>query len=245
MNISRLTSFLSVVLFALTFSGPAFTGELKTSPRAVLELFTSQGCSSCPAADIILDELGTREDIIALAYHVDYWDYIGWKDVFGRAANSKLQRAYSLIQRKGHVYTPQLMINGSQDVVGSKSDDIEQVLETASLPVLVGLAKKGGYLVVSISSDSSLSEAYVWLITFRSRTEVEILRGENSGKNLTYTSIVTDRRALGMWEPAMGAHIKLPLSEVLEDGDDGVAILVQEDIDGFPGRVFGAASYVR
>ena len=91
---------------------------------AVVELFTSQGCSSCPPADHVLGELAQERDIIALSYHVDYWDYMGWKDIFGRAENSQRQRVYAHRMKKKNVYTPQMVINGKADVVGSRPMDV-------------------------------------------------------------------------------------------------------------------------
>lgn len=218
---------------------------MRLEPRAVVELFTSQGCSSCPPADEILSELSDRDDVIALAYHVDYWDYIGWPDTFGSAANSDLQRAYASAQGKNRIYTPQLMINGAKDVVGSRRADVENGLARTQLNVPIRLENDNGYLQVIIDGNATFPEANVWLVTFRDNAEVNIQRGENRGKVLTYSKIVTDRQVLGMWEPDTGAHIKLPLDKILLSEGDGAAILVQEDVNGLPGRILGAASYIR
>lgn len=239
----RIFSFFSACLFLLSSS--ALAEQMRLEPRAVVELFTSQGCSSCPPADEILSELSGRDDVIALAYHVDYWDYIGWPDTFGSAANSDLQRAYASAQGKNRIYTPQLMINGAKDVVGSRRADVENGLARTQLNVPIRLENDNGYLQVVIGGDTTLPEANVWLVTFRDNAEVDIQRGENRGKVLTYSKIVTDRQVLGMWEPDTGAHIKLPLDKILLSEGDGAAILVQEDVNGLPGRILGAASYIR
>lgn len=219
--------------------------ELRLAPRAVVELFTSQGCSSCPPADKLLAELGSRSDIVALAYHVDYWDYIGWPDTFGRPENSDLQRSYASVQRKGRVYTPQMMINGAADVVGSRRGDVDETLRNAHLSVPIRLEIEDDYLKIGINGAADFDEAVVWLVTFKDQAEVQIQRGENRGRTLAYSGIVTNRQVLGMWEPEKGANIKLPLEEVLGDASNGAAILLQADVKGLPGRILGAASFTR
>jgi hypothetical protein len=112
-------------LLIASAAAPALGAEVKTNPKAVLELFTSQGCSSCPPADALLRTMDQRPDIIALAYHVDYWDYIGWTDTFGAKANTDRQRAYAAAWKSNNIYTPELVINGAKDVVGSRQPDID------------------------------------------------------------------------------------------------------------------------
>lgn len=216
---------------------------MRHQPVAVLELFTSQGCSSCPPADAVLSEYDGRDDIIALAYHVDYWDYIGWRDTFGSAANSDFQRAYAQAQSKRRIYTPQLMVNGAVDVVGSRRSDVEGAVSKARLDVPIDLKSDHGMLEIKIGAGSGFGESVVWLVTFKKAADVLIERGENRGQTLRYSQIVTGRQVLGMWEPTSGAHIKLPLSEVLGAHNDGAAIIVQEDRNGLPGTILGAASF--
>lgn len=226
-----------------TATQPAAAEQLRQQPIAVLELFTSQGCSSCPPADALLSDYDQRDDIIALAYHVDYWDYIGWQDTFASAANSDFQRAYAKAQNKNRVYTPQLMINGDKDVVGSRKADADTAIASANLNLPVKLHYGDGMLKVDVDGNENLGEAKVWLVTYKSTAEVAIERGENRGKSLNYYQIVTDRQVLGMWEPQEGAHIKLPLEDLLGDTSDGMAVIVQKDIDGLPGPILGAASF--
>src|SRR6476661_10198152 len=109
---------------ALMFVGPAVAAEVRDHPKAVLELFTSQGCSSCPQADMRFGELGKQTDLITLAYHVDYWDYIGWTDTFGAKANTDRQRDYAAAWNTSNIYTPELVINGAKDVVGSRKNEV-------------------------------------------------------------------------------------------------------------------------
>jgi hypothetical protein len=236
---------LTTACLALFLSSAAGAGELRQSPKAVLELFTSQGCSSCPAADALLTELNERPEVIALAYHVDYWDYIGWPDTFGSAAHSDHQRAYAESWGSSRIFTPQLIVNGTEGVVGSRRGEVNAAMGTAGLQLPVRLRNSGDMLEVSIGGRAGLEEAMVWLVTFIDEAEVTIERGENEGKRLAYTQIVTGRQVLGMWEPDSGAHLKLPLSEVLGSSANGAAILVQQEEGGLPGRILGAASFRR
>src|SRR5690606_31035560 len=126
-------------------------------------LFTSQGCSSCPQADAMLEEMGERDDVITLAYHVDYWDYIGWEDTFGDKENSQRQRDYAAAWGSSRIFTPQLVVNGECGVVGNKRDKVDAALATTSMPTLeVDLAESGnGILDVTIEgrSDEGIGEA--------------------------------------------------------------------------------------
>lgn len=224
---------------------PVTASELKQRPAAVLELFTSQGCASCPKADALLSELGKRSDIIALAYHVDYWDYIGWADTFGTKQNSDLQRDYAQSWGSSRIFTPQLVVNGAAGVVAGKQDIVrDAVNDAATLPLEVSLTEhEHKTLDVSIPAHAGLKPGVVWLVTFHDRAEVAIERGLNKGKNVAYSQIVTGRQVLGMWDPASGAHLKLPLSEVLSGRSNGAVIMVQQENDDLPGPILGAASF--
>ena len=238
-------SLLAASAIAFVLGSPAEAGELRQNPKAVLELFTSQGCSSCPAADALLEELGRRPEIIALAYHIDYWDYIGWPDTFGAAANSDRQRAYAQAWGSSRIFTPQLIVNGSAGVVASRQPEVEDALHSATLQLPVTLENSGDMLEISIPGRAGLEEAMVWLVSFLDRAEVTIERGENQGKSIAYTQIVTGRQVLGMWEPQGGARLRLPLDEVLGESANGVVILVQQEKNGLPGPILGAASFTR
>jgi hypothetical protein len=239
---------IALLALGLPVASPSFAGEFREGPKAVLELFTSQGCSSCPQADAMLDEMGRRPDVVTLAYHVDYWDYIGWRDTFGAKQHSQRQRDYAAAWGSSRIFTPQLVVNGECGVVGNKRDKVDAALSTAAIPLEVELADAGNdTLDVSIAgrADVGFTEAVVWLVTFISRADVEIDRGENEGKTIAYTHIVTGRQVLGMWDPQQGATLKLPLGDVLTGPSDGAAILVQQDKNGLPGPILGAASFTR
>src|SRR5690349_21487269 len=130
-------SVLSAVAAAALLVAPAVAAEVREHPKAVLELFTSQGCSSCPKADQKFGDLSKQTDLITLAYHVDYWDYIGWTDTFGKKENSDLQRAYAQSWKSSRIYTPQLIINGQKGVVGSHDKDVTDALGAATLALPV------------------------------------------------------------------------------------------------------------
>jgi hypothetical protein len=235
----------TAVALAISFTSAAGAGEVRQNPKAVLELFTSQGCSSCPPADALLAELGKGTDIIALAYHVDYWDYIGWPDTFGDAANSDYQRGYAQSWGSSRIFTPQIVVNGAEGVIGSRRQEVDIAMQNGELLLPVEFRAHGDMLKINIGPKADLNESVVWLVTFIDRAEVAIEKGENQGKRIAYTHIVTGRQLLGMWEPATGAKLKLPLAEVLSEGANGAAILVQEERNGLPGRIIGAASFLR
>lgn len=227
-----------------TFSATAVSAmEMKTNPKAVLELFTSQGCSSCPAADAALRQWGEREDLITIAYHVDYWNYIGWNDVFSAPKYSKLQRAYAKSFGAGRVYTPQLIVNGKEDAVGSRREDVGQLIDEAQLFVQVDLAVTQDNLMIDLTSDGGQTvDATIWVVPFISQAETDIRRGENEGKTLTYSFIARNRLPVGMWHGETTHQLELPLRDLLVDGADGMAVLVQTKRDGGPGPILGAAS---
>ena len=227
---------------AVLLSAPGVAGEVRANPRAVVELFTSQGCSSCPKADAMFNELGKRSDVVALAWHVDYWDYIGWPDTFGAAENSDRQRGYAEGWGSARIYTPQMVINGRTGVVGSRDREVAGAIEAAVLSLPVAVTLKSDMVEVTIGPQAGGSDAMVWLVTFKDRSQVMIERGENAGKTFDYTQIVTGKQMLGMWDAAAGTHLKLPLSALQADGSNGAAILVQSEKDGVPGPILGAAS---
>lgn len=243
MSARLLLAALAVALATLGF--PAAAGQLKQAPKAVLELFTSQGCSSCPEADALLQELAERPDIIALAYHVDYWDYIGWADTFGSKAHSDRQRAYAKSWGSSRIFTPQLIVNGSEGVVASHRDEVGDAVQAAMLDLDVTLEPTSDTLEISIPGREGFRDAVVWLVCFRDRADVAIERGENRGKTISYAQIVMGRQALGMWDPRTGANLKLPLKEVMPDRANGLAVIVQQEKDGLPGPIIGAASFLR
>jgi len=232
-----------VAVAALTH--PVGADSTRSRPKAVVELFTSQGCASCPPADALLTSLSEESDVIALAYHVDYWDYAGWEDTFGDAVYSDRQRAYARSWGSSRIYTPQMVVNGAKGVVGSRRNEVHGALAGASLPLQVGIARDGDMLKVTIPPDTAFGDAVVWMVTYLDRADVTIEKGENAGKSMVYTQVVTGRQALGMWESTTGADLKLPLPELLSEDSTGIAVIVQQERSGLPGPILGAATYER
>jgi hypothetical protein len=128
-------------------------------------------------------------------------------------------------------------------VVGSRRDEVHGALEGAALPLPVDIVRAGDMLKIAIPPDANLDDAVVWMVTYLDRADVVIEKGENAGKSMVYTQVVTGRQALGMWEGETGAHLKLPLPEVLNANSTGIAVIVQQERDGMPGPILGAAAY--
>ncbi|WP_333713274.1 DUF1223 domain-containing protein [Yoonia sp.] len=201
----------------------------------VVELYTSQGCASCPPADEILLDLADREDVIALALHVDYWDYIGWKDIFGRPEYTQRQHAYARAAQVTTVYTPQMVLNGQDQVVGSRGMKVAEAIEAhrARGQIFdVRLIRSGGQVTIRAAAGPA-GEYVVQLVRFLPRATVEIKRGENAGRTLTYANIVTAWDVLGSWDGRTALNTVATVS-----GDDAVAVLIQHA--GY-GPIVGAA----
>ena len=170
----------------------------------VVELFTSQGCSSCPPADALLGELAAREDVIALALHVDYWDYIGWADTFAQAAFTARQRGYGEAAGSTVVYTPQMVVGGRDHVVGFRPMEVADLIalhRAAPDPVALEAARIGGdWRIRAVwDGDGAAPGMVVHVVAYLPLEEVEITRGENAGLSVGYYNIVRDWQVLGEW----------------------------------------------
>jgi hypothetical protein len=205
----------------------------------VVELFTSEGCSSCPPADAFLGELSRRPDIVALAFHVDYWDYIGWKDPYADPAHTRRQHDYAAALGLHMVYTPQMVVDGRTDVVGTERGDVEAAIgKAAAGPKLAISFEKdagGGYrVVIPAAAPPATGPATVWLALFDSERETPVKRGENGGRNLREHNIVREWRQIATWD---GSALSLPLAMTGKPAQDGCAIIVQS---GPVGPILGA-----
>ena len=225
-------------------AAPALAGDIP-DPRGVVELFTSQGCNSCPPADSALAELAARGDIITLGYHVDYWDYLGWKDTLATPDNTERQKLYGKAFGKREVYTPQAVVNGrihvkggKRGVVGAAVAELER--ENKGLTVDLTITRDGDSVVIDVAgAPDGKGNAHLVLVYFERRKTVTIERGENKDKTITYTNPVTDVQTAGMWH-GKPARFELPRSELGKKG--GCAILLQAvDAEGLPGPILGAA----
>ena len=196
----------------------------------VVELFTSQGCNSCPPADRLLAELADRDDVLPLSFHVTYWDRLGWPDTFGLEGSTQRQEGYADWLGLNRVYTPQMVIGGRIDVVGSARGRVLEAIELLHSHAEPGpqLAVTGDRLAVGAGSRD---DATVWLIAFDDHHDVAIERGENRGRTLRYHHVVRDLTRLSNWhgEPI---ELRLPLARLTAEGRTGAAILVQRQSDG-------------
>jgi hypothetical protein len=220
------------------------TSTVLAEPRGVIELFTSQGCSSCPAADQLLGELGEDPSIITMSLPVSYWDYLGWKDTLANPGHSNRQRAYSRERGDREVYTPQAIVDGSVQVLGSDRLAIENAIdqtrkrpEVLTLPVSV-LVADGEIKVTAPEKTPGTGE--VWLCQLSKAVPVVIGRGENRGRTITYHNVVRYWKKLGDWNGA-AATWTVPVSTVETDGVDAVAVVVQAGDAQNPGSMLGAA----
>lgn len=230
---------------------PAFTAAAAadgTRPAGVIELFTSQGCSSCPPADALFEKFATKGDYVALAYHVDYWDYLGWRDTLSSPDSTDRQYAYMRSFGTRSVYTPQAVINGRIHVNGAKRDDILDGFDELNkagqgLSVDVSVKLTGDSLVIETGSaaNQSPAKAHVVLVYFDAPQAIAVPRGENKGRTVTYVNAVSDIQSAGMWH-GKAARYELPATKIATKG--GFAVLLQAvGKDGMPGPVLGAAIY--
>lgn len=220
-------------------------------PRAVIELFTSQGCSSCPPADRLLGEFSHDPSLIALSLPVDYWDYLGWKDTLALHGHSKRERAYADARGDREVYTPQVVVNGIVHVLGSDKAAIEQAIaetrqHASPLSLPVTLTAVNGNVSVSVpDANGQQGTAEVWLCPITGKVHVAVERGENRGHTLTYTNVVRRWVKLGDWS-GKAQSFSMPVAK-LADADfnlqdvDRIAVVVQSGVAAKPGLMLGAA----
>lgn len=213
-------------------------GWAQSAPGTVVELYTSQGCSSCPRADAYLTKLASEPGIIALALHVDYWDYIGWKDKFGNPAFSERQRAYAHQVGSKTIYTPQMIVGGVDQAIGSDPDTVSGMIrrhQAAEQTVVLHLARSGGSVVIDaaarVQPDAPL---VVQLVRYIPSEQVAIERGENAGHTIEYTNIVTSWARVGTWDGRADLELTVPAP-----GPDKVVVILQ--VEG-PGTIVAAAA---
>jgi hypothetical protein len=211
----------------------------------VVELFTSQGCSSCPAADALLGRLANRQDVVALSLPVDYWDYLGWKDTLASPKFSERQRAYAQTRGDGAIYTPQIVVNGLTHVNGSDEAQIVRAIEktgkiVSAQRVPIRLSEEKGKLIIEAGAAPAgvtVKDATLWLAVISPKVEVPIGRGENQGKKVTYTNVVRELMPIGTWNGAP-LTIHLDRQAIARPGTERCAVLLQQ---GHAGPIVGAA----
>ena len=206
---------------------------------AVVELFTSQGCSSCPPADKLLKHYVDRSDVIAVSVPINYWDYLGWKDTYASARNTERQRKYAESRGDGAVYTPQLVVNGQKHLVGFDRRGIDKAIAIAALnrptfPVPLTATIKEDVIEVDIGdvpNGTEAKSATVWLGMVQKMGKVSIQRGENSGRKLTYYNVVREFSPIGMWE-GEAKKIRIPMNAVEESEHSSCVVLLQTNGTG-------------
>ena len=216
-------------------------------PRAVVELFTSQGCSSCPPADELLQTLAADPEVIALSFPVDYWDYLGWKDTLASPRNSERQRAYAKARGDGAIYTPQAVINGKLHVNGALKADITSAIaqtkkEMEASRVPLWFWQEANTLNIATGATPTMlgkpvKEATIWLGVVQSRASVEIKTGENAGKTQIYTNVVRELTPIGLWK-GQAMKIQIPRAAVMLPETQKSVVLIQE---GKAGPIIAAA----
>ncbi len=218
----------------------------QTKP-CVVELFTSQGCSSCPPADAVLGSIAKTPGVIALSLPVDYWDYIGWKDTFASAQFTARQKSYANARGDGRVYTPQAVIDGIMHVVGSDSAGIARIADMSygqsgamTVPVSLSVRDKSFNIEIGKAGAEASMGGTVWLLRIAKSRSVTIGRGENHGHTLTYTNIVRDMTKLGEWTGGVTKY-EAPLRGAGPTDADGAAVIVQAGSLAHPGVILGAA----
>ncbi len=219
------------LLFLLLGSGPLAAGERPT----VVELFTSEGCSSCPPADALLIELAGRPEVLALSFHVDYWDRLGWKDPFSSPAATQRQQHYADILGLATVYTPQIIVDGKWQAVGSNRAEVDRAINSARgtgdhVPVALGV--HNGRVKIDVGPSGGAVPATVLLIGFDRRHVSAVARGENSGRTLAHADVVRSIEEVGQFDGRAGS-IEAPIRQPAER----FAVILQAQ----DGRVLGVA----
>ncbi|ARO32101.1 DUF1223 domain-containing protein [Rhizobium sp. L9] len=227
-------------------AGVAFAGSLHAEdgkPRGVVELFTSQGCSSCPPADAAFRKLVNQGDVIALAYHIDYWNYLGWADTLSSKENTERQYGYARTMGRSNVYTPQAIVNGRGHLAGADLTGINSKIDTYSsegngLTVPISAAMRGDELEIKIGAGQG--KANVVMVYFDKEKTIDVEKGENSGKKISYLHSVTNVETVGMWD-GKATSLTLPASVLQRPQLEGCAILLQSaTADGDPAAILGA-----
>ena len=224
---------------------PDLASAVPMSAVGVIELFTSQGCSSCPPADAVLKTYAARPGTLAISLPVDYWDYLGWKDTLGNSKHTERQRNYAKTRGDGKIYTPQAVINGMTHVNGASMKDIDAALasseaELAPNRVPLRCSMNRGSIVIETGPDgeaATIKEATIWLAVIQKSADVAVEQGENRGKTLTYTNVVRELTPVGTWT-GQPMRIQLARSALMRRELESVAVIIQQ---GKAGPIIGAA----
>lgn len=240
-NAQKLLQRVLVVIFCLLAHSPSYALDDRPS---VVELYTSQGCSSCITADTYLQNISKRDDVIALTFPVTYWDYLGWKDTLAKPEYDTRQRAYATAAGSADIYTPQIIIDGQHREVGSQTEVIDEVIafQTGARKPAVAINLWPGPRTIAVNIAAGAlpvgaQSATILLIQYDARKIVMISEGENAGRQLSYSNVVRSMTPVGVWQgEAMG--LNLPIRDFRRAGYSGIAVLLQVDDVG---PILGAA----
>ena len=227
-------------------SAQMLSASAHAQTRAVVELFTSQGCSSCPPADQLMGELARDPSLVVISVPIDYWDYLGWKDTLADPRNTARQKAYARVRGDGQVYTPQAVVNGSLHALGSDKGAIEQAIAKTrrngamSLsPVTVGF--DGAHINLSLpDAGEGRGSAEAWLYGLVRTAPIAIARGENKGLTVTYHNVARRWLKLGDWT-GQAKSWSVPRQALAGDGIDEAVVLMQSGTAEKPRAILGAA----
>lgn len=230
-------------LYTLLFAGfvtvlAADTNAMRTERPVVVELFTSQGCSSCPPADELLERLSYDSDVITMSYHVDYWNYIGWADPYSHSGFTKRQTNYNINLKKNNNYTPQMIIDGRFETVGSDVRQVYAHINEANrnlIDLAVDMRVNGKNISVAVPAGNVASEADIILVGMISKDSTEIKAGENRGRDLKSNNIVMYYEKIGSWA---GEAVEVEVTPDWDHQIDVAAVIVQEKGQG---RILGAS----
>jgi hypothetical protein len=238
--IRRCLALAVIATCSTSLASPGLAGS-----RAIVELFTSQGCSSCPAADKLLGELTSDPSLIALSLPIDVWDYLGWKDTLANPRNTARWQAYSKSRGDRERYTPQVVVNGAAHALGSDRSAIEKAIaksrqNEAVMSVPVSASRSGDQLTVTLPDGAPTAATTVSVWALAKAVTVMISRGENKGRTITYHNVVRRFVDLGAWN-ASTRRWSVPLRDLTGDGVEAAAILVQTGGADMPSFMLGAA----
>lgn len=228
-------------LVALLLSQAALAGDRPV----VVELFTSQGCPNCPPAQTMLSEIAERDNILVLSWPVDYWDFMGWKDTLARPENARRQESYNRALRQPGVYTPQIVVDGAFEVVGSRRESVRSRIAEARAvqrqDVSLALIEDDGFCIVEMPDAGSVHEepVHIEAIYFRAEERVSISAGDNRGRMMQYRNVVLMTRDLGIWSDS-NRTLRIPVRDAMDAGADHMAILLHLGMR--EGPIVGAAS---
>ncbi len=230
---------------ALTQDAPGGINPSFGPPKNVLELFTSQGCDTCPPADTVLASFAGRPDIIAITLPVDIWDYLGWKDTLASDKNSERQKAHAKARGDGAIYTPQVVVNGMIGVNGSDPAAIEEAIKITDETLKGGRVpirfwyERNSIKIEAGDAPTGLQykEATLWFAVVQKSAQVPVNRGDNEGKTLTYTNIVREMLPVGTWN-GKAMSLQLARTAVMRPETEAAILLLQE---GKAGPIIGAA----